>query len=124
MAVLSAAVYITVLLDTDQIAGIFNSEGNAVLQLIATEGLRLYFIGCPFAGFNIILSMYFTACDHPLPAHIISLLRGFFVIIPMAFLLSRAWDILGVWCSFPATEFLVAVLAMWFLSSFQRKVLT
>lgn len=122
MALLSAGIYITVLLGAYQIAGVFNSEGNPLLQSIATEGLRLYFTACPFAGFNIILAMYFTACDYPLPAHIISILRGFIVIIPMAFLLSALWDILGVWCTFPATEFLVAGVALCFLIANQKKL--
>ena len=122
MALLSAGIYITVLLGAYQIAGVFNSEGNPLLQSIATEGLRLYFTACPFAGFNIILAMCFTACDNPLPAHIISILRGFIVIIPMAFFLSALWDILGVWCTFPATEFLVAGVALCFLIANQKKL--
>ena len=110
MALLSAGIYITVLLGAYQIAGVFNSEGNPLLQSIATEGLRLYFTACPFAGFNIILAMYFTACDNPLPAHIISILRGFIVIIPMAFFLSYLFGMTGVWLAFPVTELLVSIL--------------
>ena len=94
------------------ITSIFNSEHDAMLQAIAVDGLRLYFIACPFAGFNIILSIYFTSTQRPLPAHIISLLRGFIVIIPMAFLLSVVAQIHGVWCAFPATEFVVAVIGL------------
>ena len=55
-----------------------------------------------------ILSMYFTSTEQSNPANVISLLRGFVVIIPMAFLLSAVWKIQGVWCAFPATELLVA----------------
>ena len=82
------------------------------LQAIAAEGQRLYFVACPFAGFNIILSMYFTSSERPRPAHIISLLRGFLVILPMALVLARLVGIRGVWCSFPATELAVAVLGL------------
>ena len=88
----------------------FNSEHDPVLQTIAMEGLRLYFLACPFAGFNIIISIYFTSTERPLPAHIISLLRGFIVIVPMAFLLSFLGQIRGVWCAFLATELLVALI--------------
>lgn len=108
MLILSAVIYTGVLFGAPQITGIFNSEGNALLQSIAAEGLRLYFIACPFAGFNMIISMYFTSTERPRPAYAISLLRGFFVIIPMAFLLSWIGKISGVWCAFPATELLVA----------------
>ena len=42
--------------------------------------------------------------------HVISILRGFLVIIPMACLLSWIGKIHGVWWAFPATELLVAVI--------------
>lgn len=110
MAVFSVCIYLLVFFGASPITAIFNSERDPMLQTIAMEGLRLYFLACPFAGFNIIISIYFTSTERPLPAHIISLLRGFIVIIPMAFLLSILGQIKGVWCAFPATELLVAVI--------------
>lgn len=120
MLVFSAAVYTVVCLGASQIAGIFNSEQNATLQSIASEGLRLYFIACPFAGFNVVISMYFTSTERPRPAHIISILRGFLLIIPMAFLLSWLGKIRGVWCAFPATELLVALIGLLFFVSEEK----
>lgn len=120
MLVFSAAVYTVVCLGASQIAGIFNSEQNATLQSIASEGLRLYFIACPFAGFNVVISMYFTSTERPRPAHIISILRGFLLIIPMAFLLSWLGKIRGVWCAFPATELLVALIGLLFFVSGEK----
>ncbi len=108
MLIFSVLIYTGVFFGASQIAAVFNSENNEMLQSIATQGLRLYFLACPFAGFNVILSMYFTYTEQSNPANVISLLRGFVVIIPMAFLLSAVWKIQGVWCAFPATELLVA----------------
>ncbi|MDO5114413.1 MAG: MATE family efflux transporter, partial [Planctomycetia bacterium] len=59
------------------------------------------------SGIVIIVAMYFTSTERVLPAHIISLLRGFFVIIPMAFILSALAGMTGVWLAFPTTELLV-----------------
>ena len=112
MLIFSALIYGAVLLGAGQIAGVFNSEHDAQLQRIATEGLRLYFMACPFAGCNVILATYFTSTERPGPANLISMLRGFVVIIPMAFLLSRIWGIRGTWCAFPATELLVAAVGL------------
>ncbi len=120
MLVLSVIVYIGVFLGAGQIAAIFNSERNELLQTIAVEGLKLYFIACPFAGFNIIISIYFTSTEYPVPANIISILRGFLVIIPMAFLLSSIAQITGVWCAFPATELLVAIVGIMFFIMSKR----
>ena len=112
MVCLSVIIYGVVLAFAPQIAAIFNSEGNPTLQAIAEQGLRLYFIACPFAGCNVIMAMYFTSTERPLPAHAISLLRGFFLIIPLAFLLSALGQMVGIWLAFPVTEFLVALLAV------------
>ena len=120
---IALVVYAVVFFCASPIAQTFNSENDPLLQSIAAQGLRLYFIACPFAGFNIIISVYFTSTERPLPAHIISLLRGFIVIIPMAFLLSSVGKILGVWCAFPATELLVAITGFifWAFISKSRK---
>ncbi len=121
MLLISAIVYAGVFFGASQITSIFNSENNATLQNIATDGLRFYFIACPFAGFNVILSIYFTSTEQPKPANTISLLRGFVVIIPMAFLLSWLGKIHGVWCAFPATELIVALLGLLLYINIQRK---
>ncbi len=110
--VVSLLIYGIVAAFAPQIAAVFNSEGSASLQAIAEQGLRLYFIACPFAGCNVVLSMYFTSTERPLPAHIISLLRGFFLILPLAFLLAWLGQMAGIWLAFPLTEFLVAALAV------------
>lgn len=104
-----------------QIAAAFNSEGSPTLQAIAVQGLRLYFIACPFAGCNVVLSMYFTSTDRPLPAHVISLLRGFFLIIPVALLLAAVGQMVGIWLAFPVTECLVALLAVGLFLRSRRK---
>ena len=109
-ALVSAGVYLCVFFGADLIAAIFNSENNAVLQDIAVTGLKIYFTACVFAGFNIIISVYFTSTENALPAHVISILRGFIVIIPMAFILSAAAELLGVWAAFPATELIVSLI--------------
>jgi len=121
MLAISVIVYCCMFFGGAGIAGIFNSEGNTLLQAIAENGLKLYFLACPFVGFNIIMSVYFTSVEYARPAHIISVLRGFIVIIPMAFLLSSLAGIDGVWYSFPVTELLVAVTGAVLYSSFRSR---
>lgn len=109
MLLISGGVYLIFLLAADPIAGIFNSARNAQLQQIAESGLKLYFTAIPFAGFNIVISTYFTSTEKAPPAQLVSLSRGFIVIIPMAFLMSALFRITGVWLSYPLTEGLVAL---------------
>lgn len=120
--VISGIVYFYVFFSASQIANIFNSEHNTVLQSIAVTGLKYYFTACLFAGFNIILSVYFTSTEHALPAHIISILRGFVIIIPMAFLLSAIGGMIGIWCAFPATELFVSMIGFTLYLLYKNKV--
>ena len=78
------------------------------LQVIAAEGLKLYFTAIPFVGFNILIAACFSSTEKALPAQIISLSRGFLIIIPAAFFLSSVLKMTGVWLSFPVTECFVA----------------
>ena len=108
----SVVVYACICLFAGDIAMIFNSENDRVLQETAVYGLRIYFLAGPFAGFNIITAVYFSSIDRPLPSQVISLMRGFFVILPITFLLSALFDMTGVWLSFPAAELLTALFAV------------
>ena len=99
------------ILGAEPLAALFNRDRDPALQAIAVQGLRLYFTGCPWAGLNIVLAVYFTATDCPRPGQVISLLRGFVLILPLAFLLSALWDMPGLWLTFPITEGLTALLA-------------
>lgn len=109
MLVISCGIYLIFLFSANSIVSVFNSEQNIQLQQIAETGLKLYFTAIPFVGVNIIISSYFTSIEKALPAQIISLSRGFLVIIPMAFFLSFLLKMTGVWLSFPITECFVTL---------------
>lgn len=52
--ILSGVIYTAIFFGASQLVSIFNSENNHVLQVLAVAGLRLYFLACPFIGFNIV----------------------------------------------------------------------
>lgn len=108
--ILSAGIYSGLFSFASPIVQIFNSENNPLLQKIAVTGMKLYFTAIPFAGINIVLSLFFTSTDRAMPAQLISAARGFGVIIPAAFLLSRLAGMMGVWLAFPLTECVVLAL--------------
>lgn len=119
--VLSVFLYLITLLFADPIAMVFNSERNPELQRIAVAGLKLYFTSNLFVGYNILISTYFTSVEKALPAHVVSLLRGLVLIIPMAFLLSSLSGMTGVWLTYPATELIVSAVAVCFYLRLQKK---
>ncbi len=110
--VLSVLIYGVMFLFADGITGIFNSERNMQLQELARAGMRLYFTVVPFVGFNILLSAYFSSIEQAFPAQFISIIRGFVLIIPMAFALAAFAGITGVWLAFPVTEGMVCVMGI------------
>ncbi len=105
------AAYIVLFIWAEPISNIFNSENNERLTEIAVGGMKIYFTGAVFAGLNIVLSLFFTSTENPLPAHVITLLRGFFVIVPMSFILSYVLKMTGIWLVFPVTEIIVSLVA-------------
>lgn len=109
---LSAVIYGIIFFNAPCLVSIFNREQDLFLAQYAIPGLKLYFTACPFIGFNIVLSTYFISINHPLPAQIISILRSFFILIPMAFILSYFWGMTGIWLAYPATEILVFIIAL------------
>lgn len=110
MLALSFVIYLCIFLFAGPVTGVFNSEGNQRLREIAVDGLRLYFISCPFVGYNIILAVFFTSVEQAPPAHVLSLLRGLVLILPLAFLLAALWGMRGIWLVYPLTEGIVAAL--------------
>jgi len=110
MFMISLFIYLIVFVFAQPIASVFNSEDNLELQRIAVTGLKIYFTSSAFVGYNIILANFFTSVEKALPAHILSMIRGLILIIPMAFLLSAIGGMIGIWLTYPITEVLAAVL--------------
>ncbi len=112
IALVSACVYLAFALNGAFIVGLFNSSHDVYLQQIAESGLILYFTAIPFVGFNIALSTHFTSVEKALPAQVLSLARGLFLIVPMAFAFSYFFHMAGVWLSYPVTECAVTILGI------------
>ncbi len=110
MIALSVAMHAILFIFASNVTAIFNSEGNQVLQRIAEIGLKLYFTSNIFVGFNTVVATFFTSVERALPAHILSLLRGLVLIIPLAFIMSALWGMNGIWMCFTVTEAMTAIL--------------
>jgi putative MATE family efflux protein len=113
-------IYWGMFFNTNSIIGIFNSEQNLEIAQIAQTGFRIYFIGFLFVGINIIMAMYLSATEQTKDAFIISMARGCIIIVPLVLLLSRIWNMVGVWLAFVLTECIVTMLAI-FIVSLRKK---
>lgn len=115
MLALSLFIYVILYFYASDIAFIFNKENDNILQTMAVEGLKVYFTATPFLGFNIIISIVFISMEKAVPAQIISLCRGFFILVPSAVILSKVFLMLGVWLSLLFCECVVAIISIYFL---------
>ncbi len=104
------------------IANIFNSEHIEQLTVYAVKGLRIYFIGFIFAGLNIFLSLAFSSMSKAVPAFVVSIMRGFVVIIASVFLLSYLFGMTGVWLAFPVAEAITLVVALIFFAKEKKSL--
>lgn len=113
--VLAAGLYAVVFGATDTLVSWFNSENSAAMAQFAHTGMRIYFIGYLFAGFNIVAAGYLSAVNRPVEASITSVCRGMAAIVVCSLVLSALFGINGVWAAFPAAEALTAALTLFLL---------
>ena len=104
--ILAIGAYTAIYLKTGTLVSLFNGSGNAQLQAFAEHGLCLYFLYMPFMGLNSVFAVYFTACELPTAAQLVSLLRGALLVIPLAFLFYAFRSINGIWLTIPVAELL------------------
>ena len=97
------------------IAELFNRDHTPILTSIASEGMRIYFISLFFSGINIVAAAFLSSADRPKEAFAVSILRGFVLIIPTAWLLSALLGLTGIWMAVPVTEALVFILSIIFI---------
>lgn len=109
---LAALVIAVIYVFAEPITAVFNNEGNEELAAYAVKGLRMYFIGFLFAGFNIVGTGILSAAESARWAFIASITRGFVAIIICAFAMSYLFGMNGVWLAFPAAELITSILVV------------
>ena len=97
------------------LAELFNREHDPILTDIASNGMRIYFVSLFFSGINIVAAAFLSSADCPKQAFAVSILRGFVLIIPVAWILSVLFGLTGIWMAVPVTEAIVCALALIFL---------
>lgn len=110
MLIFSLVIYGLLFVFAQPVTSVFNSEHNQELQNIAVTGLKIYFLSNVFVGYNTILATYFISVEKAVPAQVLSVLRGFLLMIPVVFISSYLWKMTGVWAAYPLTEMLASVI--------------
>ena len=110
---ISIVIYIVANIFSKEIVAIFNSENIAELTTLAINGIKIYFVGFIFVGINIISAAFLSGTSNVKPAFMISMLRGFILLIPIAYILANIYNMNGVWISFVVAELLTFIVSVW-----------
>ncbi len=86
---------------------------NAATIAIGEKALRIICLGFIVSAVSVTCSGALEGLGKGMPSLVISLMRYIILIIPLAFVLSRAMNSpMGVWIAFPVTEFITAVVSL------------
>ena len=95
---------LVVYMNTSNFVEVFNSEQDEKLAVLASEGLRFYFLGFFFAGINIVTAAYLGAVENARAAFFVAAFRGTLAILIFAVVLRLCFGMKGIWLSYPVTE--------------------
>ncbi|SEI02316.1 putative efflux protein, MATE family [Halobacillus karajensis] len=110
---LGGILLITGLLAAPFLVSLFGLDLEEVRKL-AVQGIRLFFVGYLFIGFNFVYMTYFQSIGEIRPSVIIILLRSFVFILILLWGLPKLIGIAGVWLALPLAEMMVALLLFFF----------
>ena len=103
------------------IVGMF-LEHDSALFASSVSALRLYSFAFLLVGFNVVVSGFFTAMEHPFPSLTISFGRGLVLIAGCLLVLSSLFGATGIWLSPLASEAICLVSTVFFLVRYFRRV--
>lgn len=84
--------------------------GSTELVALASRALRIYTLGLPLIGFQIVAAGYFQASGKPREAMFLSLSRQVILLIPLFIILPLRFGLDGVWMAPPVSDLLSALL--------------
>lgn len=118
---IAAVTFAVVMVWAEPLAAAFNRDNDPVLAALAVEGMRIYFFGYFFAGVNIVVAAFFSSVEAPAQGFLISIMRGFVMLLTMVVVFAQLLGMIGVWMSFPAAELATVILTTILLVVFLRK---
>ncbi|MCE5287022.1 MAG: MATE family efflux transporter [Pelosinus sp.] len=86
----------------------FNNQSQLVEY--GTQGIRIFLLAVPVIGFQIIGANYFQAIGKAYYSILFNLLRQVIVLIPLVFILSHYFGLIGIWAAGPISDAASALL--------------
>ena len=121
VAVAGVGFFIICQLLAGPIVGLFLEPADPLFGYTVTA-LRLYSPAFLLMGFNVVVSGFFTAMEHPFPALTISFGRGLVLISGCLVALSTLFGDVGIWLSPLASEGICLAVTLFFLLRYFHKL--
>ena len=106
-----------------QLLSMFNAEGE--MLTLGRSALKIIAIHFPIAAFGIVFGGVFQALGKAVYSMIMSICRQLLVLIPSAYVLAKIFGkVEAVWWSFPIAEIVSLIIAVSFMISTYRKIIS
>lgn len=96
---------------------------SAEMIEIGVPALRIISLSFIFAGFSIVIGSVFQALGNGVYSMIISIARQLVIILPAAYIFSKAFGLYAIWYSFPIAEIISIILTIIFYQLINKKKL-
>jgi putative MATE family efflux protein len=99
--------------------GLFTSDGRVIA--LSAEYLQVRSLSYVFAGMAIVISAAFQGMGRGMPSLVITLLRSLLLVLPLAFIFSRYWEMAGAALGIVIATIVAAILSfLWIEQYFKR----
>lgn len=111
---LAVIVFIILMVFPETITRLFTTDTEVIKE--TPSAMRWVFAVTPIVAIQLIGAAYFQAIGKAVPALLLTLTRQGFIFIPLIFILPHYFGELGVWMSFPISDFLATLITAFFLN--------
>jgi len=118
---LATSVFVLIVIFSESIPQIFSDDIRVSQQ--TPQALRYVFMALPIIGVQLIGAAYFQAIGKAMPALLLTLSRQGLFFIPLLYILTPIYGVVGVWISFPIADVLSTLVTVFFLNKAIRKEL-
>jgi putative MATE family efflux protein len=118
---LATSVFVLIVIFSESIPQIFSDDIRVSQQ--TPQALRYVFMALPIIGVQLIGAAYFQAIGKAKPALLLTLSRQGLFFIPLLYILTPIYGVVGVWISFPIADVLSTLVTVFFLNKAIRKEL-
>ena len=109
-AIMSIISYILFYIYSKDIINAFNKDNNLNLISMADMGIKVYYLCLIFMGANIVTTSILASKAKSGRSFMLSICRAGLLTIPLLFLLSNYFGIVGVWATIPLTEAITMII--------------